>query len=189
MNRVNSEDIGAFYQRVCRIPVILTARSQGKDNAMTVTRHCLISIGPPLYGVAVAPDRYSYQLITESKRFGINLLPFATAKLIASVGSISGAEIDKFHKFNIAVDKSIEAAVPILKDAYAACECQLVDDRAYGDRQLLVGEIVAVHLLKEVLTSKGVLDLDKVSPVLFLGRGHYVTASKETAIYTQADFG
>ena len=77
-------------------------------------------------------------------------------------------------------DKPIKTAAPILKTAYAAYECRLVDDREYGDHRLLVGEIAAVHLLEEAFAPEEVIDLDKVSPVLYLGHELYVTTSKDT---------
>ncbi|GAI58849.1 unnamed protein product [marine sediment metagenome] len=42
-----------------------------------------------------------------------------------------------------------------------------------------MGEIVAVHQMKEAFTSDEVIDLDKVSPILYLGHELYVTASRD----------
>jgi flavin reductase (DIM6/NTAB) family NADH-FMN oxidoreductase RutF len=82
--------------------------------------------------------------------------------------------MDKFGAFKIDRKDSAKAAVPILKDAYAAYECAMVDDRLYGDHRLLVGEIVAVHYNEEVFMADGTLDLGKVSPVLYLGNEQYL---------------
>ena len=95
-------------------------------------------------------------------------------------GGSSGQNVDKFHRFNIAKVKPVKTGVPILEASYAAYECQLVDDRSYGDHKLLIGEIVAVHLLKEAFAPEEVLDLDKVSPILYLGHELYLTTSKNT---------
>jgi flavin reductase (DIM6/NTAB) family NADH-FMN oxidoreductase RutF len=150
---------------------------------MAVAWHTSISFEPPLYGIAIAPKRFTYQLIVDSREFGVNFLPFAKAELIASVGGSKGEEIDKFRQFDIAKDRPVKTAVPILKDAYAVYECKLVDDRLYGDHRLLVGEIVAVHLLKEAFSLEETLDLTKVSPILYLGSERYATVSKETIKY------
>lgn len=147
---------------------------------MAVAWHAPISLKPPLYGVSISPKRFTYQLIADSKEFGINFLPFKAAELVASVGGSKGSEVDKFQRFNIAKNKPVRTAVPILEDAYAAYECQLVDDRSYGDHRWLVGEIVAVHWLEEVFTPDEVIDLDKVSSILYLGNELYVTTSKDT---------
>ena len=180
MDKVISEDTGAFYQHYPGLAVVVTAQAKGKDNAMAAAWHTPLSRKPPLYGVSISPNRFTYQLIAESKEFGVNFLPFAEAELVASVGGSGGSEVDKFHRFNIARDKPVKTAVPILKAAYAAYECKLVDDRGYGDHRLLVGEIVAVHLIREAFTPDETLDLDKVSPILYLGHELYVTISKDT---------
>ena len=175
-----SENVGEFYQHYPSVALIVTAHAKGKDNAMAAAWHMSISLEPPLYVVSISPERLTYQLIAESKEFGVNFLPFEAAELVASVGGSSGREIDKFHRFNIVKDKPIKTAVPILKAAYAAYECRLVDDRGYGDHRLLVGEIVAIHWLKEAFTPKEILDLNKVSPILYIGQDLYLTTSRDT---------
>ncbi len=180
MAKVISEGIGAFYHHYPRVAAIVTAQAKGKSNAMAVAWHTPISFSPPLYGISISPKRFTYQLIVDSKQFGVNFLPLDRAELVASVGGSKGQQVDKFRQFNIDRAQSVKTAVPILKDAYAAYECQLVDDRSYGGHRLLVGEIVAVHLLKEAFTPEEVLDLDKVSPVLYLGQELYLTTSKDT---------
>ncbi len=179
MAKVISEDIGAFSQHYPRVAVIVTAQAKGKANAMAVAWHLVISVNPPLYGVSIAPQRFTYELIADSKEFGVNFLPFEMAELAASVGGSSGREMDKFQKFNIALDKPVKTAVPILKDAYAAYECKLVDDKLYGDHRLLVGEIVAVHWREEAFSPEGTLDLDRINPALYLGRDIYLTTTKD----------
>ena len=180
MAKLITEDIGAYYHHYPRVAAIVTAQAQGRQNAMAVAWHTPISFEPPLYGIAVHSKRFTYQLIADSQEFGINFLPFEKAELVASVGGSGGGEIDKFSHFDIARDKPVKTQVPILKDAYAAYECKLVDDRLYGDHRLLVGEIVAVHLLEGALTPEGTLDLAKVSPSLYLGNERYLTVLEKT---------
>ena len=180
MDKIISEGVGAFAQHYPAVATIVTAQAKGKENAMAVAWHAPISSNPPLYGVSISPKRFTYQLIADSKEFGINFLPFEAAELVASVGGSKGSEIDKFQRFNIAKNKPVRTAVPILEAAYAAYECRLVDDRGYGDHRWLVGEIVAVHWLKEVFTPDEVIDWDKVSPTLYIGNELYITTSKDT---------
>jgi len=181
MAKVISEGIGAFYQHYPKVATIVTAHAKGRDNAMAVAWHTSISFSPPLYGISISPKRFTYQLIVDSKEFGVNFLPFEAAELVASVGGSRGREVDKFQRFNIAKDKPVRTAVPILAAAYAAYECKLVDDRSYGDHRLLVGEIVAVHWLKESFAPQEILDLDKICPILYLGHELYLTTAKDTA--------
>jgi len=183
MAKVISEGVGEFYQHYPRVACVVTAHAKEKDNAMAAAWHSSISRSPPLYGVAISPKRFTYQLIVESEEFGINFLPFEAAELVTSVGGSDGQAIDKFQRFNITRDRSVKTAVPILTAAYIAYECRLVDDKGYGDHRWLVGEIVAVHMAKEVLTPEETLDLDKISPTMYLGGNFYCTAAKDTICY------
>lgn len=180
MGKVVHQGVGAFYQHYPKLAAIVTAQAKGKENAMTIDWHTSLSLNPPLYGIAIAHRRFTYQLIIDSKEFGINFLPFEAVELVALVGSTGGQYVDKFQRFNITKDPPVKTRVPILAAAYAAYECQLVDDRSYGDHQLLVGEIVAVHYQPEAFTTEGMLDLDKVSPTLYLGGELYLTSPGDT---------
>ncbi len=178
MSKEISEDIGKYYHHYPQLAAIITVRSGGKDNAMAAAWHTPLSFNPPLYGVAVAAKRFTYQLIVRSREFAINFVPASRVELVAAVGGSKGAQVDKFAAFNITKDKSVKTGAPVLTDAYAAYECKLVDDRPYGDHQLLVGEIVAVHYRSEAFTEDEILNLDVVTPVLYLGRDRYITEAK-----------
>ena len=174
MKKSVSDSVGAFYQHYPRTAVVVTASAGGRDNAMSIAWHTSISKNPPLFGVAVSPNHFTYKLIAESKEFGVNFMPDTSAELVAAVGGSKGSELDKFKAFCIEKDNAIKTAVPILKDAYAAFECKLVDDRQYGDHKLLVGEIVAVHCAEEAFKESGALDIEKVCPTLYMGGELYL---------------
>ncbi len=180
MAKVIREEIGRFYHHFPRVAAIITAQADGKSNAMTVAWHSPISFDPPIYGVAIHPQRFTCELILKGKEFGVNFVPFDLAELVASVGGSSGKEIDKFQRFGIATDPPSKTAVPILKDAYAAYECRLIDHKTYGDHEWMVGEILVVHLLEEAFTPQQVFDLDRASPLLYLGAEFYLTPARET---------
>ena len=179
------EGLTKFYQQYPRTAVVVTAQAEGRRNAMVVARHTVVSTTPPTYGVSVQSGAFTYQLIADSREFGVNFLPFEEAELVDALGSTRGRELDKFQKFNIAVDKPLKTAVPILRAAYAAYECQVIDDKAYGGSRWVVGEVVAMHALRECLAPQKILDLDRVNPLLYLGEQHYLTVSKETVKYIE----
>jgi flavin reductase (DIM6/NTAB) family NADH-FMN oxidoreductase RutF len=180
MPKITTEAIGKFSQHYPKVAVIVTASDQGRGDAMTAAWHSSISLKPPLYGIAIAPKRFTYQLITESREFGINFIPSEKAFLAAAVGGTSGQQMDKFERFNIMKEKSLKTMAPILKDAYAAYECKLLDSRSYGDHIWIVGEIVAVHILEEAFTPTEVLDLNKIKPLLYLGSDFYASMDKNS---------
>jgi flavin reductase (DIM6/NTAB) family NADH-FMN oxidoreductase RutF len=185
MPKIVTEDIGRFGQHYPKVAVILTASAGGRDDAMTAAWHSSISLRPPIYGVAVTSKRFTYQLITQSREFGINFIPLEKAALAAAVGGTSGHQIDKFEKLNIQKEKPLKTAAPILKDAYAAYECKLLDSRPYGDHLWIVGEIVAAHYLEEALTPTQLLDLNKTKPLLYLGSDLYASVDRNSVSFVK----
>lgn len=185
MPKIVTEAIGKFSQHNPKVAVIVTASARGRDAAMTAAWHSSISFKPPLYGIAIAPKRFTYQLISESREFGINFIPSEKASLAAAIGGTSGQQTDKFERFNIKKEKPLKTTVPILKDAYAAYECKLVDSKAYGDHIWIVGEIVAVHFVEEAFTPAEVLDLDKIKPLLYLGSDFYASTDKNSISFVK----
>ena len=180
MPKIVTEAIGKFSQHYPKVAVIVTASAGGKDDAMTAAWHSSISFRPPIYGVAITSKRFTYQLIMESREFGINFIPSKKASIAAVVGGTSGQQMDKFERFNIKKEKPLKTTAPILKDAYAAYECKLMDSKSYGDHMWIVGEIVAVHFLKEAFTPEEFLDLNKIKPLLYLGSDFYASTDKNS---------
>ena len=185
MLKIVTKNVTKCSHHYPKTAAIVTASAQGKDNAMTAAWHSPISLQPPLYGVSISPNRFTHHLIAKSEEFGINFIPFDKASLAAQVGSTSGQEMDKFQRFNIEKEEPLNTGVPILKDAYAAYECKLVDSRSYGDHIWVIGEIVAVHYLEEAFTTELVLDIDKVKPLLYLGSEFYATTDKDSLKFIQ----
>jgi len=185
MSRIVTEDIGKFSQHYPKLAVIVTASARGQDDAMTAAWHSSISLRPPLYGVAVTSNRFTYQLITESREFGVNFISLEKASLAASVGGTSGQQMDKFERFNIKKEKPLKTTAPILRDAYAAYECKLLDSRPYGDHIWIVGEIVAVHFLEEAFTAAEVLDIHKTKPLLYLGSDSYASVDENSVSFVK----
>jgi len=183
MLKVVGESTGEYYQHYPRIAAIVTVNHLGRKNAMAVAWHCSISFKPPIYGIAVAPKRYTYTLISESGQFGVNFMPYEKAAVIASIGGSSGSFMDKFTEFNLEEDEPLKTGVPVLKDAYAVYECEVIENKIYGDHAWIIGKVVASHMAKEVFAENGALDLNMINPAFYLGGDNYCSTDVKTVKY------
>lgn len=174
MSKTVDKSTGPMYHFYPAVAAVVTVRTEDRANAMACAWHSALSREPPLYGILISPERFSHGLILEAKEFGVNFLPFEKAEIIAGVGRNSGRELDKFRAFTISVEEPLVTSAPILRDAYAAYECRLVDHHHYGDHTLFVGEIVMVHVLGGAFTGEGVPDLSRVRPAMYLGADWYI---------------
>lgn len=182
MLKAVGEDIGVFYQHYPRVAAIVTVNCAGRKNAMAVAWHSPVSFKPPLYGISISPKRYTYNLIKESNEFAVNFMPQSKVETVAAVGGSSGSLTDKFTEFNIAEDSAVRTDSAILRDAYAAYECKVVDNRLFGDHAWITGEVVAVHVAGDLFKENGIIDLNLLQPALYLGADTYCAADVSTQL-------
>ena len=176
---MKSEDkITNFYHFYPKIASVVVVKSKDRLNAMAVAWNVGISSSPPLFGILIAPKRYTHELIIEAKEFSVNFLPIEKADIVAACGRTSGKKVNKFEKFKIETIQSSKIISPILKDAYAAYECKLYSHSNLGDHTLFVGEIIKVHYDENAFKEDGLKKIDIAKPTLYLGRDWYLNIEK-----------
>jgi flavin reductase (DIM6/NTAB) family NADH-FMN oxidoreductase RutF len=132
-----------------KMSVVVTCNKEAdtkKVNAITVTWHTPLSMNPPLYGVSIAPSRYSHGLIVKNKEFAINFLGFEHWKKLHYCGTHSGGKEDKIKNAGLNLEDCKYIKTKMLKEAYLSIECKLYKTINLGDHDLFVGEILAAHL-------------------------------------------
>jgi flavin reductase (DIM6/NTAB) family NADH-FMN oxidoreductase RutF len=179
----HAKDVGQFYYHVPWPVAVVAVHCEGRDNAMAAAWHAPISFDPPLYGISISPKRHTCDLIRKAREFTANFMPLESAELIAAVGGSTGREIDKFEEFELEREAPLEVSSPILAAAYAAYECILHNEETYGDHQLFVGRIVAVHYASAFQMPDGTTDPDAAEPTLYLGGEVYATVAGMTRRY------
>ncbi len=166
---------------------LVGARAENQVNFMSCAWHTALSIEPPLFGVLIARSRFTHGLIADAKEFTVNFLSFERAKLSALMGRRSGHEINKIKEFGIKLLPARIIKSPVLEDAYVAFECRLAEIHAYGDHDLFVGEVLAVHEDPHAFIVDGRLNPAKVRPLLYLGSDFYVTVDPSTLKHVVPD--
>lgn len=166
---------------------LVGARSETHINYMACAWHTALSFDPPLFGILIAKKRLTHQVISEAGEFTVNFLAAEQVRLSAQMGRISGHERDKVEEFEVKLTPSQVIASPTIAEAYVSFECQLIDTKTYGDHDLFVGQVLAVHEQEGLFSEDGVLDPRKVSPLLYLGCDFYVTLDPDTLKHVVPD--
>ncbi|RKX62566.1 MAG: flavin reductase [Thermodesulfobacteriota bacterium] len=125
---------------------VITSKLNDKINGMTAAWVSQVSFRPRLLAVSIAPQRYTYEFIKNSKIFCINTLSKDQIDLAKHFGFKSGRSINKFE--NIPYTYSLKGC-PVLKDAIAYFECQVISECQAGDHMIIIGEITDHKILKE----------------------------------------
>ena len=180
-----SGDIGSFYHYAFPMQAVLVTckdKKMGKTNVITIAWHTPISKKPPLYGISVAPSRYSHGLIEQSGEFVVNFASYDLVDKVAFCGKHSGRNIDKIKELGLSILDSQVLDTPILKDCFAHLECRLFEKRVIGDHSFFIGEIVNILYDKDCF-SRDVLNNDLVHPCFYLGDNLYTKIDKTREEY------
>lgn len=123
---------------------VVTTRVGDRINGMTASWVSQVSLSPLLLMVSIAPPRFTHDLIKESGIFAINILTKDQIDLGKRFGYKSGRKVDKFHGLDYI---SAKTGAPILPQAYAYFDLNVVDTFTAGDHTLFVGEVVDAKIL------------------------------------------
>ncbi len=178
MAKIIQPGVDPFYFHYPTGATIVTAHAGGRDNAMAVAWHTAVSREPPYYTVSISPKRFTHGLLAKSGEFVVNFMPADQGELVALVGGCGGDKVDKFDAFQIDAQPGSQVSAPVLDTAFAAYECRVAGRHTYGDHDLFVGEIVAVQWEETAFADDGQFDLDRGSPIAYLGADRYVELTK-----------
>ncbi len=181
--KVYSEKIKTFYYLNPSLAALITCvDSHGYSNIITVAWHASISAYPPLYGVSISPKRHSHNLILDSGEFVVNFASFEILDKVHYCGKHSGRDVNKFEETGFTSTKATRVGAPLIQECYAHLECRLWDHRVYGDHLWFVGEVISVDYDEEALHPTGLLRIDEISPIYYLGSNTYTTIDKNRRV-------
>ncbi len=179
---------GSSYFYYPRLVCVIGVRDEAKQttNFAPVAWSTPLSSHPPLFGVCLSPATYSHHLVLATGEFTLNFLPHGEAGVAEQLGRLSGKRVDKVAQLSLALEGGEVIATPFLAVAYAAAECTLVERHQFGDQTLLVGEVLRVHVGADACDDNGVVRLDRIRPLLYLGSNRYVTTDAATVLQPSA---
>jgi len=148
---------------------------QDSPNFMAAGWHAFLSIDPPMYGVAVGRERFTYQCLQHKQQFTINFLPASHAEFIQLAGSVSGEDVNKVDEAGMQIEEAETVQAPYLKDAYLTYECTINNMVTTGDHDWVIGDITACHVDEDLFQEDGLPNFEKLNIPLYLGRSTYVT--------------
>lgn len=169
------EDLKFFQYFYPYTVALVGAKSGDKINFMSCAWHSALSFRPPLFGVLISPKRLTHSIISEAREFSVNFLSYDQAKIAAIMGRKSGRDVNKLDLAHLHLQEPKNIHSPIIAEAYVAFECQLKEIRSYGDHDLFVGYVVTIHVGSDLFNQEGVLQVQRLRPLCYLGSDCYAT--------------
>lgn len=166
------------------VPSVMVS-CQGADkrpNILTVAWAGTVCSDPAMVSISVRPERFSFDLIHQSKEFVINLV---TADLVYAAdfcGVKSGRNVDKFKELHLTPLPSQKVAAPGIKESPVNIECRVVQEIALGTHTMFLAEVVGVTVDDRYLDEKGSFRLNDAELVTY-SHGEYFLLGKKVGSF------
>ncbi len=158
------------------VPAVMVScqREGEKPNIITVAWVGTVNSDPPMVSVSIRPERYSYDIIHETKEFVINLTTEELVKATDYCGVRSGRDVDKFAQMNLTPCDSKEIGAPGIAESPVCMECRVKQEIPLGSHTMFVAEVLAVSVNEKYMDEHGKFHLDQTGLIAYT-HGEYVS--------------
>ena len=140
-------------------PVVLVTTNDGKKNNVMTIWWTMVMDFTPSFAITTGPWNYSFAALRKTKECVIAIPGIDMLDEVVGVGTCSGADTDKFDKFNLTPVQGKHVMAPLIGECLANIECRVVD--IVRKHNIFVLEAVAAwfdHSRKEKRTVHAVGD-------------------------------
>ncbi|MBR4962138.1 MAG: flavin reductase family protein [Clostridia bacterium] len=152
--------------------VMVTVGGRENANIITIGWTGIINSEPPKTYISVRPERYSHDLLMETKEFVINLVPASMAEACDYCGMVTGRKVNKWEKCGLTMENASAVATPRIAECPMALECRVTDILHLGTHDMFMADIVKVALDESLLDEEGRLDMARANLCCY-GHGTY----------------
>ena len=160
------------------LPAVMVSCGDMKNsNIITVAWTGTICTDPAMVYISIRPERYSYNMIKESKEFVINLTTKELARKTDFAGVRSGRELDKFDNLKLTKEKASKVKAPLIKESPVNIECKVTEIKELGSHHMFIAKVLAVDVDEKYLDEKGKFCLEKANLITY-SHGEYYEQGK-----------
>lgn len=167
------------------LPAVMVSvgNKQGETNIITVAWTGTICTNPAMVYISVRPERYSYQMIKESREFVINLTTEKLVKATDYCGVKSGRDVDKWKEMNLHQVKAetLEYS-PLISESPVNIECKVVEIKELGSHHMFLANVTAVHADEAYLNEQNKFELNNTG-LLAYSHGEYLGLGKKLGTF------
>ena len=149
--------------------IVTSVAADGAVNLMTASWAGILSKTPPTMAVSLHKGRKTYENISATGQFVVNMVPASLAVEADYCGIRSGFKEDKLSGSGLSLEPAEQVTVPLLAESPLNVECRLVKEVELGEYRLLLGEILQVHAAARAFAEDESLDLREFDPLVYLG--------------------
>ncbi len=149
--------------------VLVTSFYKGRPNVATIAWTMPLDSDPPKVALVISEENYSFECITKTSEFTINIPPISLKKEVIGAGSVSGKRIDKLKKFGLTPIKARKVKAPLIKECIGHLECRMIEPELAVRYNLFLADVVAVSVTKGTFKERWLVEKEEARTLHHLG--------------------
>lgn len=160
------------------VPAVMVScgREGETPNIITIAWTGIVNSNPPMTYISVRKERFSHDIIADTKEFVINLTTEELAFATDWCGVKSGRDFDKFREQKLTPVTSEKVSCPSIGESPLSIECRVTEVKELGSHDMFLAEIVSMTAQEELMDENGELHLEKAGLMAY-SHGHYFPVS------------
>ncbi|MBQ0016763.1 MAG: flavin reductase family protein [Bacteroidales bacterium] len=163
------------------LPAVMVSCGDTPDNynIMTVAWTGTLCTNPPLCYISVRKERYSHDIIVNTREFVINLTTESLARATDWCGVRSGRDYNKFKEMHLTPEAAQIVKAPLIAESPLNIECRVIEIKELGSHDMFLSEVVAVNA-EESLIDKGTgaFQFNHAGPMVYSHGKYYSLGEK-----------
>ncbi len=125
---------------------VIGVKDNNSYHAFTGSWVSQCSMKPPRIMLGVRHGTHSLEMIKKGKAFSVNFMSKNDKKILEQFFKATPADGNRFGDLEFLLKKT---NTPLLKDAVAHLECEVMDIIEAGDHSIVIGEVVEAEVIKD----------------------------------------
>jgi len=128
-------------------PVVLITTHDGKKNNIMTISWTMVMDFTPVFAITTGEWNYSFSALRKHRECVIAIPTVDLLDTVVGIGTCSGADTDKFAKFQLTPVQASLVRPPLIKECLANIECKVID--IVEKHNIIVLEGVAAYIDSE----------------------------------------
>lgn len=166
------------------VPAVLVTCGDSEENynIITIAWTGTICSDPAMTYISVRPERYSYEIISRTREFVINLTTESLVRATDYCGVKSGRDVNKFKEMNLTPEKASKVKAPMIKESPVNIECKITKILKLGTHDMFIAKVLAVNVDESYIDAKNKFHLDWAKPICY-SHGQYYSLKKSLGTF------
>jgi len=159
--------------------VMVSCQREGEKPNIITTAWCgTTGSTPAMLYVSIRPERYSYDIVKETREFVVNLVTKDLVFATDYCGVKSGRNVDKFKEMKLTPLPSQHIMAPGIEESPVNIESKVIDIIPLGTHDMFIAEVIGVTIDDQYMDETGKFNLNSSGLVAY-SHGEYFELGKK----------